>query len=102
MWQTCLEINASRPSCRPTVYINGAPDPYAEDRKVFLCLSSSAFYILLRQDTVTAKKEEAKGTKNKFPNSIGDNSAFQNASWPHAVACHLFQELQPITIGFEF
>jgi hypothetical protein len=84
------------------LYIDGAPDPYAEDRKVFLCLSSSALYILLRQDDVTTKRQEAKGIKKKFPNPIGDDSTFQNAPWPHAVARHSFQELQSITIGFEF
>jgi Leucine-rich repeat (LRR) protein len=84
------------------LYIDGTPDPYAEDRKVFLCLSSSAFYILLCQDAVTTKKQEAKGIKKKFPNPIGDDSTFQNAPWPHAVARHSFQELQSIKIGFEF
>ena len=83
------------------LYIEGAPDPYAECRKVYLCLSSAAFYIILRTDDVT-KKQDEKGIKKRFPNPIPESSRFEDAPWPHAVARHTFQELQTITIGFEF
>jgi hypothetical protein len=75
------------------LYIDGAPDPYAKDQKVFLCLSSSAFCILLRPDAIMAEKQEAKGTKKKtLPNPIGNYSTFQNTPWLHVVAHHMFQE----------
>jgi hypothetical protein len=83
------------------LYMNAAPDPYAECRKVFLCLSTSAFYVLLREDPVTSNQQQ-QGKKKKFPVPISDEVLFRDAPWPHAVARHTFQELQAITIGFEF
>ncbi len=83
------------------LFKEGAPDPYAECRKVYLCLSSAAFYILLQADDVTKKQAEI-GIKKRFPNPIPDGSKFQDAAWPHAVARHTLHTLQAVTIGFEF
>lgn len=83
------------------LYIGGVPDPYAECRKVHLCLSSAAFYIIVKSDDV-AKKVEEKGLLKKFPNAIPDDATFEDAPWPHAVARHTYQDLQALIIGFEF
>lgn len=83
------------------LYSGGVPDAYAECRKVFMCLSSAALYIICRSDNVT-KKHDEKGIKKRFPNPIPEGSIFDDAPWPHAVARHSFQELEAITIGFEF
>ena len=81
------------------LYENAAPDPYIECRKVFLCLSSVAFYVTLANDVVTSSQE---GKNKKFPVPISEEAKFGDAPWPHAVARHTFQELQAITIGFDF
>eukprot|EP00934_Nitzschia_sp_Nitz4_P002806 Nitzschia sp. Nitz4//scaffold60_size111251//4004//8026//NITZ4_004134-RA/size111251-processed-gene-0.15-mRNA-1//1//CDS//3329555525//2796//frame0 len=79
----------------------GNPDSYSECRKVYLCLSTTAFYVLLREDAVTQKYDE-KGIKKRFPNPIPSDAVFGDAPWPHAAARHPLHELESITIGFEF
>jgi hypothetical protein len=83
------------------LYVAGVPDPYAECRKVYLCLSSVALYVIVKADDVMTRLEE-KGLKKKFPNPISEGATFEDAPWPHAVARHRFVELQTVTIGFEF
>ena len=81
------------------LFTAGGPDPYSACRKVILCLSSSAFYVIVSDDNVT---EKAKEKKKKFPIPIPKDSFFRDAPWPHAVARHSFKELHGITIGFGF
>jgi len=83
------------------LYTAGDLDPYAECRKVYLCLSTVALYVILKDDDVV-KMTDGKGPKKKFPNPISEQSSFSDAPWPHAVARHSFHDLQAVTIGFEF
>ncbi|CAJ1951768.1 unnamed protein product [Cylindrotheca closterium] len=76
---------------------NSAFSSYAESRKVYLCLSSDALYVIARKDEVTLKKK-----RKKFPLPIRDNAKFGNAPWPHAIARHSYHDLQAIVIGFDF
>ena len=83
------------------LYAGGEIDPYAECRKVYICISSLAFYIIVRKDAVMTRMEE-KVPKKKFPRPISADKIFEDAPWPHAVARHAFHELKTVTIGFEF
>jgi len=76
---------------------NSALRPYAESRKVYLCLSSDALYVIARKDRVTLKKK-----RKKFPLPIRDKAKFSDAPWPHAIARHSYHDLQAIVIGFDF
>ena len=84
------------------LFENGNTDPYTECRKVYLCLSSSAFYVILREDAVTLFNKKQNGKKKKFPVPIGKDLSFKDAPWPHAVARHSFEDLQAVSIGLEF
>lgn len=79
------------------LFQNGVPYPYAECRQVFICLSSAALYLLLKEDSVTSRSK-----KKKFPNPIKEDAIFGDSPWPHAVARHSYQDLQTIAIGFDF
>jgi hypothetical protein len=81
------------------LFLDGNPDPYSACRNVILCLSTSAFYIIVGSDKVTSKPQDK---KKKFPLPLPSDSFFRDAPWPHAVARHSFQDLQGITIGFGF
>ena len=104
----------------------------SECRQVILCLSNTSFYVILDNDSLTAKEKapsprasaavaaaaaEAAGTSTsqgdsptnprtsenrKFPSPIPQNAAFEEALWPHAVACHPLNDIVGITIGFGF
>jgi len=74
---------------------------YSECRKVLLCLSSEAFYVMTEKDDVTiGYQQQAK--KRRFPLPIDRGDRFRDAPWPHAVARHSLGDLQAICIGFEF
>jgi hypothetical protein len=75
------------------------PDTLCECRKVIMCLSDSALYIILDHDAVAAK---AKDQKRKFPLPIPVGASFQDAKWPHALARHPLKTLKGISIGFGF
>jgi len=76
-------------------------DAYSECRKVLLCLSSKAFYVILEKDDITMSyRQQAK--KRRFPLPIDHGSRFRDAPWPHAVARHSLNDLEAICIGFEF
>jgi hypothetical protein len=76
-------------------------DAYSECRKVLLCLSAKAFYVILREDAVTARhKGQAK--QRRFPLPIDKDLHFRDAPWPHSVARHSLLDLEAICIGFEF
>ena len=81
------------------LYQNSSPDPFSACRKVILCVSSAAFYVIVRDDKVTARAQEK---KKKFPVPISGDVVFEDARWPHAVARHSFEDLVGITIGFAF
>lgn len=76
---------------------NSAIRPYAESRKVYLCLSSDALYVIARKDKVTLKKK-----RKRFPLPIREKAKFGDAPWPHAIARHSYHDLQAIVIGFDF
>lgn len=81
------------------LFTSSVPDPHSASRKVIVCLSCSSFYVIVSDDKVTAKAQER---KKKFPVPIPKDSFFRDGPWPHAVARHSFQDLQGITIGFQF
>ncbi|KAG7368807.1 leucine rich repeat LRR-containing protein [Nitzschia inconspicua] len=76
-------------------------DAYSDRRNVLLCVSSKAFYVILREDAVTLHhKEQAK--QRRFPLPIDKDVLFRDAAWPHAIARHSLLDLEVISIGFEF
>ena len=83
------------------LFENADVDAYAECRKVLLCLSSKAFYIIPEEDDVTmGHKQQAR--KRRFPLPLDRRDRFRDAPWPHAVARHCLGDLEAICIGFEF
>mmetsp|Transcript_14893 Transcript_14893/g.36514 ORF Transcript_14893/g.36514 Transcript_14893/m.36514 type:complete len:1097 (-) Transcript_14893:2148-5438(-) len=83
------------------LFEGASPNAYAECRKVLLCLSSRAFYIILEEDPVTMSySNQAK--KRRFPLPIDEDLLFRDAPWPHAVARHSLRDLVSVSIGFEF
>jgi len=83
------------------LFENADVDAYAECRKVLLCLSSKAFYILPEKDDVTMTHQQ-QAKKRRFPLPLDRGDRFRDAPWPHAVARHCLGELEAICIGFEF
>jgi hypothetical protein len=75
------------------------PEIVVECRDTICCFSDTCFYIIVDHDVVTSK---AKDQKREFPVPIPDKACFKDAKWPHAMACHSFQALTEITIGFGF
>ena len=75
------------------------PDIVSEARNTILCLSTTAFYVILDHDPVS---DRAKEQKRKFPLPISPESKFSDGVWPHALARHPIESLQAITIGFGF
>ena len=84
------------------LFEGASPDAYAECRKVLLCLSSKAFYIILEEDPVTMSHAKQAGKKRRFPLPIDKDLLFRDAPWPHAVARHSLRDLVSVSIGFEF
>lgn len=82
------------------LFKDGVPYPYAECRKVCLCLSSAAVYIISKKDPITVRNTKKK--KKKFPVPMKETSTFADAPWPHAVARHSYRDLKAIAIGFDF
>ena len=77
-------------------------DAYSERRKVLLCLSSKALYVILDNDDVTMSYDKKQAKKRRFPLPIDLRDRFRDAPWPHAVARHSLKDLVAICIGFEF
>jgi hypothetical protein len=76
-------------------------DAYAECRKVVLCLSSKAFYVIVGEDDVTASHQQ-QAKKRRFPLPLDKDLSFRDAPWPHSVARHSLLDLEAVCIGFEF
>jgi len=76
-------------------------DAYSECRKVLICLSSKAFYVIVEKDDVTKDHRRQAGTR-RFPLPFDRGDRFRDAPWPHAVARHCLSELEAVCIGFEF
>jgi hypothetical protein len=83
------------------LFENADVDGYAECRKVLLCLSSKALYIIPDKDNVTMDHQQ-QVKKRRFPLPLDRGDRFRDAPWPHAVARHCLGELEAICIGFEF
>jgi hypothetical protein len=83
------------------LFENADVDGYAECRKVLLCLSSKAFYVIPEKDNVTMDHQQ-QAKKRRFPLPLDRGDRFRDAPWPHAVARHCLGELEAICIGFEF
>lgn len=81
------------------LFNDGVPQAYAESRKVFVCLSSAAIYIISKKDPVTVRNSKK---KKKFPFPIEEGASFTDAPWPHAAARHSYRDLKAIAIGFDF
>lgn len=80
---------------------NADVDAYSECRKVLLCLSSKAFYVIPENDDVTKSHKQQSKTR-RFPLPLNRGDRFRDAPWPHAVARHSLGDLEAICIGFEF
>jgi Leucine rich repeat len=76
------------------------PEVAVECRETICCLSDSFLYFIANHDTVTSKP--MKDPKRDFPLPIPESACFQDAKWPHALACHALESLNRITIGFGF
>lgn len=83
------------------LFENADVDGYAECRKVLLCLSSKALYVIPEKDNVTMDHQQ-QAKKRRFPLPLDRGDRFRDAPWPHAVARHSLGELEAICIGFEF
>jgi hypothetical protein len=73
----------------------------AECRKVILCTSDAAIYLIPDYDTVSMKLVE-RSSDRKFPSPIPQEAFFQHGVWPHALARLPIETLKRITIGFSF
>jgi len=67
----------------------------SETRKVILCLSNLAVYLISDHD-------RSLGMERSFPSPIPAEATFEKAFWPHAFSCHPIKYLKRITIGFGF
>jgi hypothetical protein len=76
-------------------------DAYTECRKVVLCLSTKALYVIVGEDDVTAS-HQLQAKKRRFPLPLDKDLSFRDAPWPHAVARHSLLDLEAVCIGFEF
>lgn len=76
-------------------------DAYTECRKVVLCLSTKALYVIVGEDNVTAS-HQLQAKKRRFPLPLDKDLSFRDAPWPHAVARHSLLDLEAVCIGFEF
>lgn len=79
--------------------VNLRQEAVSTHRQVILCLSSSAFYVILDHDAVT---EKAKTQKRRFPLPFPTDACFAEAKWPHALARHPLSMLHKVIIGFGF
>lgn len=75
------------------------PETVTESRKVVLCMSSEAMYLIAEHDKVSQRSLER---KRVFPVPIPANATFESARFPHAFARHTWGNLFAITIGFGF
>lgn len=73
----------------------------AECRKIIVCTSDVALYLIPGYDPVSMKFVES-SSERKFPSPIPQEALFQNGIWPHALARLPIETLQRITIGFSF
>jgi hypothetical protein len=73
------------------------PEVVIDCRETICCFSNSSFYIIADHDVVSSKFKD-----RSFPRPIPKAAHFKDAMWPHALACHQFQCLKKIVIGFEF
>jgi hypothetical protein len=76
------------------------PDIAIDARQTVCCNSDKFFYIMIDHDTATSTPKN--GDSKQFPRPIPKKAVFRNACWPHALACHSFDTLERITIGFSF
>lgn len=61
------------------LFENADVDAYAECRKVLLCLSSKAFYVIVEKDDVTTNHQQ-QAKKEKIPTAIGSRGSIQRCS----------------------
>lgn len=73
----------------------------AECRKIIVCTSDAAIYLIPGYDPVSMKFVE-NSSERKFPSPIPQEALFQNGIWPHALARLPIETLKRITIGFSF
>jgi len=83
------------------LFEEGNVDAYSECRKVLLCLSTKALYVIPEKDDVTLSHQQ-QANKRRFPLPLDRRDRFRDAPWPHAVARHPLGDLEAICIGFEF
>ena len=72
-----------------------------KERRVVLCLSSAAFYIITDSNS-SSTKSNLKSSPTGFPRPIPLDACFAEALWPHALARHPWSHLKSVSIGFNF
>merc|ERR1712032_564790 len=85
-----LATSRLRPSRAPKrgfhgdiMFNEGKLETTSECRKVLLCTSDTAFYIISDYDAVTAQAQrKLMDNRRKFPLPIPKDSVFQHAVWP--------------------
>lgn len=73
----------------------------SESRKILVCLTDSALYLIV-DDDVAPKQKKSESVKRAFPSRIPKGATFGDAFWPHALVRHSLDCLVGITIGFQF
>jgi hypothetical protein len=83
------------------IFKNGSISFVMECRKIIVCTTDAAIYLIPDFDPVSMKSINA-STERKFPTPIPQEALFQNGVWPHALARLPIETLKRITIGFSF
>jgi hypothetical protein len=83
------------------LFLDGSICFTAECRKIIICTSDAAIYLVPGYDPVSMKLVES-SSERKFPSPIPQEALFQNGIWPHALARLPIETLKRITIGFSF
>lgn len=83
------------------IFRDGSISFATECRRIILCTSDAAIYLIPDYDPVSMKFIES-NSERKFPSPIPHEALFQNGVWPHALARLPIETLKRITIGFSF
>ena len=83
------------------LFSNGKLEKSCESRRVIMCTSDAAIYLISDYDAVT-RNQISKSSSRRFPFPIPEDALFENGHWPHSLARHSIASLERITIGFGF
>ena len=83
------------------LFLDGSIQFVSESRKIIMCTSDTAIYLIPDYDPVSIKRIQENSSR-KFPAPVPQEALFQNGIWPHALARLPISSLKRITIGFSF